>query len=137
MPADRGHNQKGVDGTVVTMATPSVGVLRKPRYGWEVTKTLHGMEVETLRMLTILSNGTSTSMLPIQKRRVPSAVTSTDRTKLYQNHANKTRLAMEMATTVLCAPMGTAAIMSTTKIVSRTMNWILKPTEARHKNEEY
>jgi hypothetical protein len=30
-PADRGHSQNGVLGTVVTMATPSVGVLKNPR----------------------------------------------------------------------------------------------------------
>jgi hypothetical protein len=32
-PADRGHNQNNVEGTVVEMATPSLGVERKPRYG--------------------------------------------------------------------------------------------------------
>jgi hypothetical protein len=30
-PADLGHNQKGVLDTVVTIATPSFGLLRKPR----------------------------------------------------------------------------------------------------------
>jgi hypothetical protein len=32
-PADRGHNQNNVDGTVVAIATPSLGVERNPRYG--------------------------------------------------------------------------------------------------------
>ena len=32
-PADRGHNQNNVDGTVVAIATPSLGVDRNPRYG--------------------------------------------------------------------------------------------------------
>lgn len=30
-PADRGHSQKGVLGTVVMMETPSTGLLKKPR----------------------------------------------------------------------------------------------------------
>ena len=30
-PAERGHNQKGVLGTVVTIATPSMGSLKNPR----------------------------------------------------------------------------------------------------------
>jgi len=30
-PADLGHNQNGVLGTVVTIATPSTGLLRNPR----------------------------------------------------------------------------------------------------------
>ena len=32
-PADRGHNQNNVDGTVVAIATPSLGVERNPLYG--------------------------------------------------------------------------------------------------------
>ena len=30
-PADLGHNQNGVVGTVVTIATPSLGLLKNPR----------------------------------------------------------------------------------------------------------
>lgn len=121
-PADRGHSQKGVDGTVVTIATPSVGVLRKPRYGCVVTNMLHGMLVAMRRMLTILSKGTSISILPIQKRKLPSEVTSTDLTRLYQNHASNARFAIETATVVACAPMGAATIISRMNIDSNSMN---------------
>jgi hypothetical protein len=56
--------------------------------------------VAILRIETILSKGTSTSMLPIQKRKFPSEVTSTERMKLYQNQATAKRLATDTATTV-------------------------------------
>ena len=76
-PADRGHSQKGVLGTVVTIATPSIGLLKKPRYGMMEGKQLHGVVlVAILRIDTTLSNGTSISIFPIQKRRFPSDVTS-------------------------------------------------------------
>jgi hypothetical protein len=88
-------------GTVVTTATPSLGSLKNPRYGIKDAKQLQGaVVVAILRIETILSKGTSTSMLPIQKRKFPSEVTSTERMKLYQNQATAKRLATDTATTV-------------------------------------
>jgi hypothetical protein len=54
-------------------------------------------------------------------------VTSTLRTLLYQNHATAKRLAMVTATTVPCAPIGTAHTNNTTKRDSRMTNRALKP----------
>jgi hypothetical protein len=134
LPAERGHNQNNVDGTVVTIATPSFGVARNPRYGCDVTiKQLHGMAVDTRRIDTILSNGTSTSILPIQNRSVPSAVTSTDRTKLYQNHANTNKLNKQTPTTVPCAPYGIDAIISATQITSRRRHCSLNPLSGNYR----
>ena len=127
-PADRGHIQKGVDGTVVTMQTPSVGCDKKPRCGRHDT-TEQGVSSATRRSEMILSKGTSISMFPIQKRSALSVVISTDRTKLYQNQATSKRLTSDTATTVPCAPIGTAATIKTTKITSKRMNRILKPVE--------
>ena len=78
------------------------------------------------RIETILSKGTSISIFPIQKRRVPSDVTSTDRTKLYQNQATAAKFATATATTVLWAPIGTAATNNKTKMDSRKTNLALK-----------
>jgi hypothetical protein len=128
LPADLGHNQNGVLGHVVTTPTPSLGLLRNPRYGHTDAKRLHGaVGVVILRMETTLSKGMSISMLPIQKRRVPSEVTSTDRTLLYQNQATAKRFATETATTVPWAPIGTAHTSSRTKIASNRTNLALKP----------
>ena len=126
--ADLGHNQNGVLGTVVTMATPSVGSDKNPLYGYAETIILVQGEVDVIRLIeTILSNGTSISIFPIQKRNAPSSVTSTDLTKLYQNQANTSRLATDTATTVPCAPIGTAATRSRTKMISSKMNRSLNP----------
>ena len=77
-------------------------------------------------ILMILSNGTSSSIFPIQKLSPPSLVTSTDRTELYQNHATIAILHTEMETTVACALIGTAATSKNINIVSnrkkRTLN---------------
>mmetsp|Transcript_10057 Transcript_10057/g.15446 ORF Transcript_10057/g.15446 Transcript_10057/m.15446 type:complete len:174 (+) Transcript_10057:268-789(+) len=127
-PADRGHNQKGVLGTVVTMQTPSVGADKNPLCGRHVT-TEHGIFRDTRLMLTILSKGTSMSILPIQNLRAPSVVMSTERTKLYQNQATKIKLTTLTATTVPWAPIGTAAIKRSTKIVSSNTNRTLKARE--------
>lgn len=81
----------------------------------------------TRRIETILSKGTSISIFPIQNRNAPSSVTSTDLTRLYQNHAKTARLPTDTATTVPWAPMGTAATRRRTKIISRMMNLSLKP----------
>lgn len=129
-PADRGHIQKGVDGTVVTMQTPSVGSDKKPRCGRQET-TEHGVSRATRRSEMILSKGTSISMFPIQKRNALSVVISTDRTKLYQNQATSKRLTSDTATTVPCAPIGTAATIKTTKITSKRMNRILNPADKK------
>lgn len=132
LPADLGHSQKRVEGTVVTMATPSLGVARKPRYGCDVTmKQLHGTLVDTRRIETILSNGTSTSILPIQNRNVPSEVTSTERTKLYQNQAKTNKLNKHTPTTVPCAPIGIDTTISTMQINSTKRHCILKPSKYR------
>ena len=58
-------------------------------------------------------------MLPIQNRKPPSEVISTQRTELYQNHATANRLPIDIDTTVPCAPRGTAAISIATKIASK------------------
>mmetsp|Transcript_19328 Transcript_19328/g.54760 ORF Transcript_19328/g.54760 Transcript_19328/m.54760 type:complete len:167 (+) Transcript_19328:362-862(+) len=130
LPADLGHSQKGVLGTVVTIATPSSGLLRKPRSVEMRGQKLQNPELpDTRRNDTILSNGTSTSMFPIQKRSVPSLVTSTDRTRLYQNHATSIKFATVIATTVPCAPMGTAAITSSANMASKKMNLALNENE--------
>lgn len=42
-PADLGHSQKGVEGTVVTIATPSMGCAKNPLYGCAVTIMEHGI----------------------------------------------------------------------------------------------
>jgi len=127
-PADLGQSQKGVLGTVVTIATPSVGSDRKPLYGYADTIMLVQGDVEdTRRMETILSNGTSISMFPIQNRSAPSSVTSTDLTKLYQNQANTSKLATDTATTVPWAPIGTAATNRRTKIISSMIKRSLNP----------
>jgi hypothetical protein len=132
LPADRGHSQNKVEGTVVTIATPSLGVARKPRYGCDVTmKQLQGTLVDTRRIETILSNGTSTSILPIQKRSVPSVVTSTERTKLYQNQANTRRLNRQTPTTVPCAPMGIDTAISAIQINSIMRHCTLKPVNKK------
>lgn len=99
LPADRGHNQKGVEGTVVTMHTPSVGCERNPRCGLK-EMTVQGFVNATLLMDTILSKGTSISMFPIQKRRPPSLVMSTLRTRLYQNQATPNKFPIDTVTTV-------------------------------------
>ena len=125
LPADRGHIQNGVEGTLVTMATPSVGEVRYPRCGRRFG-AIREHSPEILLIDIILSNGTSTSKFPIQKRRPPSTVTSTDRTLLYQNQAITPRLPREIPSTTPCAPMGTAAIRIATKIASRMTNRILK-----------
>mmetsp|Transcript_18539 Transcript_18539/g.27495 ORF Transcript_18539/g.27495 Transcript_18539/m.27495 type:complete len:214 (+) Transcript_18539:344-985(+) len=127
-PADRGHNQKGVLGTVVTMHTPSEGADKNPLCGRHVT-TEHGVLRATRLMLTILSNGTSISIFPIQKRRAPSVVMSTERTRLYQNQATNIKLTTLTATTVPWAPMGTAAIKRSTKMVSNRTNRALNASE--------
>ena len=66
-----------------------------------------------------MSYETSSSMFPIQKRRPPSAVTSTHRTELYQNHATVKTLPMEMLTTVPWAPTETAYRRIATKSASK------------------
>ena len=134
-PADRGHSQKGVDGTVVTMHTPSVGLLMSPRCGRHVT-TEHGVCIDTRRIDTILSNGTSISMLPIQNRNPPSAVMSTVRTTLYQNQATNNRFNTDTATTVACAPIGTAATKSNTKIISNNIKRSLNAVRAHQEKNE-
>lgn len=97
---------------------------------------VHGDVLATRLMDTILSNGTSISMFPIQKRRAPSSVTSTDLTKLYQNHANTSKLATETATTVPCAPIGTAATRRRTNIISSITNRSLKPKTKQERKHE-
>lgn len=120
-PALRGHAQKGVLGTLVIIATPSVGLVSNPRWGKNVG--LHIPHVPCNRCKpTILSYGTSISTFPIQNRNPPSDVMSTHRTELYQNHATATRFPMEIDTTVPCAPIGTAAISDATNIASRMKN---------------
>jgi hypothetical protein len=117
-PALRGHAQKGVDGTLVNIATPSVGLVNNPR--WGNNEKLHIPHCPDKRCIpTILSYGTSSSMLPIQNRKPPSEVISTQRTELYQNHATANRLPIDIDTTVPCAPRGTAAISIATKIASK------------------
>mmetsp|Transcript_13564 Transcript_13564/g.29492 ORF Transcript_13564/g.29492 Transcript_13564/m.29492 type:complete len:219 (+) Transcript_13564:494-1150(+) len=127
-PAERGHAQNGVDGTLVSMATPSVGFVSSPRCG--NNPGLHIPHVPSKRCIpTILSYGTSNSILPIQNRSPPSEVMSTHRTELYQNHATANKLPMEMETTVPCAPMGTAAMRQATKAASKRKNRSLNAKE--------
>ena len=109
LPALRGHAQNGVDATDVNIATPSVGLVNNPRWGNNDAE--HIPQVPLNRCIpTILSYGTSISILPIQNRNPPSDVMSTHRTELYQNHATANKLPIDIETTVPCAPIGTAAI---------------------------
>lgn len=133
LPADRGQSQKGVDGTVVIMHTPSVGCERNPRCGFR-EMTVQGLLRATLRMEIILSKGTSISILPIQNRKPPSAVMSTLLTKLYQYQPTPKRFPIDTETTVPCAPIGTAMTRSSTKMASNIMKRSLKPTTALDKS---
>mmetsp|Transcript_22630 Transcript_22630/g.28555 ORF Transcript_22630/g.28555 Transcript_22630/m.28555 type:complete len:101 (+) Transcript_22630:374-676(+) len=81
------------------------------------------------RISTILSNGTSTSTLPIQNRSAPSAVTSTERTELYQNQATARRFPIETTRMVPCAPIGARKIKPTTNRLSSSRKRNLKANE--------
>ena len=95
--------KNGVLGTDVIIATPSDGVLKYPRCGNNPGEKM-AIPPDIFRNSTILSNGTSTSMFPIQKRSVASVVNSTLRTELYQNHATRSRLEMAMVRIRLWVP---------------------------------
>mmetsp|Transcript_16154 Transcript_16154/g.26911 ORF Transcript_16154/g.26911 Transcript_16154/m.26911 type:complete len:316 (+) Transcript_16154:32-979(+) len=128
LPALRGHINSGILGTVVTIATPSSGHVMYPRWGNKPGET-NEHSLDSLRISTILVNGTSTSKLPIQNRNAPSLRMSTDRTELYQNHATTNRLVRDMVTAVPCAPRGTAATTTKMKMASRMTKRSLKENE--------
>mmetsp|Transcript_667 Transcript_667/g.1538 ORF Transcript_667/g.1538 Transcript_667/m.1538 type:complete len:228 (+) Transcript_667:372-1055(+) len=123
-----GHAQKGVDGTQVIMATPSLGLVSRPL--WGSNAGLHIPQFPDNRCIdTILSYGTLISTLPIQNLRPPSDVMSTQRTELYQNHATATKFPIDIETTVPCRPIGTAATSTATNIASRRKNLNLNANE--------
>mmetsp|Transcript_6759 Transcript_6759/g.8390 ORF Transcript_6759/g.8390 Transcript_6759/m.8390 type:complete len:132 (-) Transcript_6759:335-730(-) len=101
LSADRGHAQNGFEARDVIMATPSIGFDKKPLCGRSGIDTIeHGEDMAMRRMLTILSNGTSISTLPIQNLSPPSDVISTHRTELYQNQATADIFAIDTVSTV-------------------------------------